>query len=66
MSNDFDKELNDLMQANDKKKAEEFINKRLSEKQKNELNNILKDKEKLNQILSSEKARQVMNKFKNK
>lgn len=53
-----------IKNKNDGKKIDEFINSNLSADQKNKLGEILSDKEKLKSLLSSEKAREILNRLK--
>jgi len=47
----------------DEKKIDNFVDKNLSQNQKNQLMNILSDKEQLRKVLESDKAKELMKKF---
>ncbi len=59
-----DKNLESLLGENTSKKdVENYVNKSLSQSDKEKLNAVLSDKEKLNEILSSPFAQELMKKF---
>lgn len=56
--------INELLKSkNDKKKIDDFVNKNLSSGQKNQLQDILSDKQKLQSVLNSPQAKELFNKF---
>lgn len=59
-----DKNIDELLKnKNDKSKIDDFVQKNLSENQKNELKNILSDKNRIRQMLESSKAKEIFNKY---
>lgn len=59
-----DNKINELLNSkNDNKKINEFINTNLSDTQKNQLNDILSDKDKIKRLLESDKAQEIIKKF---
>ena len=58
-----DKEFEKLLKGKESTDIDSFVKDNLSEAQAKKLNDILSDKEKLNNILNSEKAKTIINKF---
>ena len=58
-----DKEFEKLLKGKESTDIDSFVKDNLSEAQAKKLNDILSDKEKLNNILNSEKAKNIINKF---
>lgn len=56
--------INELLKSNnDKGKINDFVNKNLSAGQKNQLQDILSDKQKLQSVLNSPQAKELFNRF---
>ncbi len=56
--------INELLNCQgDEKKIDSFVDKNLSQNQKNQLMNILSDKEQLRKVLESDKAKELMKKI---
>ncbi len=59
-----DKDLNSLLNsATSKEDVENYVNKNLSQNDKEKLQSVLSDKNKLNEILSSPFAQELIKKF---
>ena len=58
-------QIDELIKSKDDgKKVDRFIDRNLSAEQKSRLNEVLCDKEKLRDLLSSDKARQIISRLK--
>lgn len=59
-----DKNLNSLLNSSTSKEdVEKYFNQNLSSDEKEKIKSVLSDKQKLNEILSSDFARELMKKF---